>query len=284
MSTPPPSKKVGGSLDTAFKMVRWLSWYADHLNVYVPRKAKSASTLVALGATRVYLSPFGELGPLDTKIEDPRNPTTYVSALDCYQSMDHVRRFGVATINEALTRLSDFGRGQISLADLVGTASDFSVGAIAPMLRVIRALDFGAWGRSLEIGEKYARILLLNNHTQEEAETIATRLVYHYTHHLFPIDYKEACDIGLKAKVMSKETYDSAMEVIDECHRKAFVGFVSDREFHAPEVPQEAPAEEHGEGAGMLEADALAHNSLQPAADGQAEPASNTQRCCHGQR
>jgi len=59
---------TGGPLDSAFRTVLYLSRYAGKLNVYVPRKAKSASTLIAVGASRMFMSPFGELGPLDTQI------------------------------------------------------------------------------------------------------------------------------------------------------------------------------------------------------------------------
>ena len=105
--------------------------------------------------------------------------------------------FGVSAMSKALRQLSADTGGQVTLKDLLGTASDFATGAIGPMLTGVRALDFGAWGRSLKIGERYAQILLEDNHTRDEAGRIAERLVYSYTHHLFPIDYREACAIGL---------------------------------------------------------------------------------------
>lgn len=216
----------GGSLDSAFKIVRYLTCYADDLNVYVPRRAKSASTLLALGAARIYLSQFGELGPLDTQIFDPRNPVAYVSALDCYQSVDHVRQFGITAMNEARKQLSADIGVQAPLADLLGTASAFGTGAIEPMLRGVRALDFGAWGRSLKIGEMYARLLLLKHH-RKEADRIASRLVYDYTHHLFPIDYREARDIGLQVGLMGQETYQSGLKVLRLCGEKVFIGWIS---------------------------------------------------------
>ena len=219
----------GGSLDSAFKIVRYLTCYARELNVYVPRRAKSASTLLALGAARTYLSRFGELGPLDTQIFDPRNPVAYVSALDCYQSVDHVRKFGINTMSEALRQLSADAGVQVPLTDLLGTASAFATGAIEPIQRGIRALDFGAWGRSLKIGEKYAHILLQDHHPKD-APSIAARLVYDYTHHLFPIDYREARDIGLDVALMSKDLYRSGLKVLRVCGEKVFIGFISPAE------------------------------------------------------
>jgi len=240
----------GGSLDSAFKIVRYLTWYASELNVYVPRRAKSASTLLALGAHCIYLSPFGELGPLDAQIFDPRNPTKFVSALDCYQSVDYVRKFGVNTMSQALSRLSSEAGRSSAFGDVLRAASSFGVGAIQPMLDRIIALDFGAWGRSLEIGEKYARQILKENKSMlnaagypdpgigksrmdgalDRAAEVARRLVYEYPHHLYFMDYREIVDIGLKTEVMSEDAYEAAMRVVEVSEGKSFIDFVSNGE------------------------------------------------------
>ncbi|MFD8496371.1 hypothetical protein [Amycolatopsis sp. NPDC059657] len=236
----------GGMLDSAYRIVLYLSWYATDLHVYVPRRAKSASTLVALGADQVHLSPFGELGPLDTQIGDPRNPTTTVSALDCYQSVDYVRQFGFTTMSASLARLIRDAEGQIPLNDLLGTASEFAIGSITPMLQGIRALDFGGWGRSLKIGEQYAKLLLLaKNPDEDRAARISERLVYGYTHHPFPIDYREATRIGLEARKMDESIHDEAMAVVEQCRGRSFVGFISSAE---AEIEQrKTPPAEHAE-------------------------------------
>jgi hypothetical protein len=108
------------------------------------------------------------------------------------------------------------------------------------MLTGIRALDFGAWGRSLKIGERYAQILLKDNHTRDEAGRISERLVYSYTHHLFPIDYREARAIGLPAGLMSDRAYHAGLEVVEKCKNNGFIGFVSPRELESLERTQAA--------------------------------------------
>ncbi len=227
--------------------MQYLSRYARELNVWVPRRAKSASTLIALGANRIYLSQFGELGPLDTQIRDPRDPATYISALDCYQSVDYVRRFGYDTMSEVLKRLVGQAGGQITLPELLGTASQFALGAITPMLEGVKALDFGGWGRSLKIGEQYARILLQGHGLEpQQASEVAVQLVYGCTHHPFPIDYIEAVRIGLSAELMSGEAYASARKVVESCHGKSFVGFISAEDAKNEEAArqEEAAADE----------------------------------------
>ena len=210
---------TGGPLDTAYKTVLYLSKYTDNINVYVPRWAKSASTLIAVGANTIFMSPFSELGPLDTQIRDPRNPTDYVSALDCYQSVDYVRDFGFGTLSQALKQLASATQGRIPLVDLVHTAAEFAASSITPMITQVKALDLGAWGRSLKIGERYAQILLARVDPVDTArsEKIARRLVYGYTHHRFPIDITEAEDMNLKPQPMSAEQYKSAFEIVSTC-------------------------------------------------------------------
>jgi hypothetical protein len=218
----------GGSLDTAYRTVLWIRAYAKQLNVYVPRRAKSAATLIALGGDAIYLSPFSELGPLDTQIPDPRNPAKTVSALDCYQSVDYVRRFGFTTMSDVLHKLLADTEGRIALPELVETSSRFALGSITPLLQSVKALDFGGWGRTLRIGQKYAeKLLLLNGRDEVAARDIAERLVYGYTHHPFPIDFEEAHDVGLPVARMDEATYEKTGDVVDACDEKDFVGFVA---------------------------------------------------------
>lgn len=211
---------TGGPLDTAFRTALYLSRYAANLNIYVPRKAKSASTLIAVAGSSIVMSPFGELGPLDTQIRDPRNPTDYISALDCYQSVDYVREFGFATLSQALKQLAAVTQGKLLLTDSLDAAAQFAIGSITPMLSQTRSLDFGAWGRSLKMGQRYAQILISRAAELEQgkAETIAERLVYGYTHHFFPIDVIEAREIGLNPQEMAEDVYQSAIDMVTTCN------------------------------------------------------------------
>jgi Serine dehydrogenase proteinase len=221
---------IGGPLDSAFRTVLYLSRYAETINVYVPRRAKSASTLITVGANAIFMSPFAELGPLDTQIRDPRNPADYMSALDCYQSVDYVRDFGFSTLSQALKHLAAVTQGKVPLIDSLNTAEEFAIGSITPMLTQTKSLDFGAWGRSLKIAERYAQVLLARRPEMDQARAakIAFRLVYGYTHHLFPIDIVEAKDIGLNPKEMTAEQYASLVEIMNVCNDDLCVEFINE--------------------------------------------------------
>jgi hypothetical protein len=235
----------GGSLDAAYTTALYLAEYASDLRVHVPSHAKSASTLLAICADKVYLSAFAELGPLDTQIPDPRNPANTMSALDCYQSVDYVRDFGFNTITSLLPALVHATERRIPVADLLAPASTFAIGAIQPVLSTITALDFGGWGRSLRIGERYASNLLRSKAEDGDhvrADRIAHQLVYGYTHHSFPIDFHEAKLIGLDVEPMDGHMYEQAVEVLDACRHKSHVDFLSEDELaRAPDEPEPAP-------------------------------------------
>ncbi|BFV61240.1 hypothetical protein KCMC57_up63440 [Kitasatospora sp. CMC57] len=227
---------VGGSLDSAYTAALYLTAYSSMVRVYVPRRAKSASTLLALGSDELYLSPFGELGPLDTRLSDPRNPARNVSALDCYQSVDYVRDFGIRAMRRVMPALIDLAGHQDSATALMEESTRFALGAITPLLQDMNSLDLGAWGRSLRIGERYTRKLLEakpTNVDQQWIEEIARKLVFDYTHHYFPIDYREAERLGLPVAMMDEKTYFAAAKVVDICQGKNFVGFISKKEVAA---------------------------------------------------
>jgi hypothetical protein len=220
----------GGSLDSAFKTVLFLSRFAERIRVFVPRRAKSAGTLIAIGAHELKMSAFAELGPLDTQIVDPRNPTELVSALDCYQSVDYVRAFGLTTLRRTLVALAKEMQTGIPLSELLNTAEHLSTGSITSMLAQIKALDFGGWGRTLKIGELYAKSLLTRlGYTPAEAGRIAYQLVYGYTHHPFPIDLNEAARVGLRPQHMDEQEHAMAAKLLAYCAGDdLFVGFVDE--------------------------------------------------------
>lgn len=61
----------GGFADIAFNMSRWCRHYAKHFNVIIPYYAKSAATLLSLGADMLLMGPSSELGPIDPQIRIP---------------------------------------------------------------------------------------------------------------------------------------------------------------------------------------------------------------------
>lgn len=79
----------GGDLDSAYKILQILKSYAKRVTVVVPFYAKSAATLIALGADRLQMCRAGELGPVDPQVLDP-DSGMMVPALSIKNAMDFI--------------------------------------------------------------------------------------------------------------------------------------------------------------------------------------------------
>ena len=78
----------GGDAHSAYKIFLELRSRCSRLRVVVPDYAKSAATLLLLGADAVYMSASAELGPLDVQIEHPDREGKTVSGLDVADSLE----------------------------------------------------------------------------------------------------------------------------------------------------------------------------------------------------
>ncbi|PIE27438.1 MAG: hypothetical protein CSA58_04290 [Micrococcales bacterium] len=70
----------GGDGETAIRIVRALQARCSELTILLPDMAKSAATILCLGADRIIFGPGGDLGPVDprcatrtARLPQPRN-------------------------------------------------------------------------------------------------------------------------------------------------------------------------------------------------------------------
>lgn len=87
----------GGDMDAAEKLVSMISLAAGTANfrIIVPDFAKSAGTLMALGANTIVMSDSSELGPIDPQmVTEDRSGTVHLTAIQAY--LDAFDEFSVA--------------------------------------------------------------------------------------------------------------------------------------------------------------------------------------------
>ena len=77
----------GGDGETAVRMVRAAQARTTELTVIVPDQAKSAATILAMGAHRILTGPTSDLGPVDPQFQVGDN-RTLVSAKDIIAAVD----------------------------------------------------------------------------------------------------------------------------------------------------------------------------------------------------
>ncbi len=148
----------GGFLAPAYLISKRCKNNEDGFGVAVPRRAKSAATLIALGASEIHMGDISELGPIDPQI----------------------RGLPALAVSDSVSYLA-------GLAEKHPKASNMIASYLAKTLEV---QTLGHLKRLPDSAADYARRLL--EHHGERAATIADQLTTGYKDHGFVIDKEEA--------------------------------------------------------------------------------------------
>lgn len=137
----------------------------DRFLVAVPRRAKSAATLICCGADEIHMGSLSELGPIDPQFEG-------VPALALKYSIEH-------------------------LADLTKRYPDAAEMFSNYLAKALNIQELGYYERVAESAVQYAERLMKSRVRQGPVSgaEIAHRLVYSYKDHGFVIDSHEALEI-----------------------------------------------------------------------------------------
>lgn len=166
----------GGFLDSAYKIVRICKEYSNEFNVIIPLAAKSAATVISLGAKEIVMTVFSELGPIDPIIQHPYKPNVRVPA----RSIKDFFTFLEGTETDKIFVDPQFKSQMSSLLD--------------PYL-------IGSYQTALNSSKQIAEILLKENALKENPEKISDavkKLTEYYYSHSYVIDRNEARELGLK--------------------------------------------------------------------------------------
>ena len=104
----------------------------------VPGKAKSAATMVCLGASKIFMGPASELGPIDPQvlIYDNREHPNYISAFHVvrsyYELFEKARKEIKGRLEPYLQQLSNYNASVVShYQSLIDLSEDISVKALS---------------------------------------------------------------------------------------------------------------------------------------------------------
>ena len=184
----------GGYAKVAYALAKLVRSRCGSFIVVVPRIAKSAATLFALGSEKIVLGEDAELGPLDAQFFDPDVEEASVSALDTVQAVEQLEDSAVEVAIKMLRYLSARTRKKYNL--LIEHALHFSAQITQPLFNKIDAVRYSRQHRMLKEAQDYAERLLQPKFSEEEAKAIAKDLVRQYPTHDFLIDREEAAKIG----------------------------------------------------------------------------------------
>lgn len=92
----------GGDIDSAYKILHLFKAYAEKITVIVPFYAKSAASLIALGADELLVCKAGELGPIDPQVRDPQT-NLFVPAHSIKETMSFIDEVSDPIVKLSLT-------------------------------------------------------------------------------------------------------------------------------------------------------------------------------------
>ncbi len=185
----------GGYAKAAFQIARLLQRHCGGFSAVIPRRAKSAATLLSLGADALIMGDYAELGPLDAQLYDPDKTEGYCYVIDDVQALERLHAFAMLALNRTMIMMLA-GSGK-RVDALIPTATHFVAEITAPLFNNIDALRYSQMSRVLKEAQEYAERLLVDRYG-EHGPHIATSLVHDYPEHGFAIDVDEIGRLGIE--------------------------------------------------------------------------------------
>lgn len=185
----------GGQARAAYQIATMLQKQCGGFIAVIPRYAKSAATLLTLGAERIILGEHAELGPLDAQVFD-RERENVMSALDEVHALERLQAFALDATDQSMFLLLQ--RTGKTVSSLLPFVLSYVTNVMHPLLQKIDTVHYTQSSRILKVAEEYAiRLLTRTGKAQRAAEETARHLVEHYPEHGFVIDAIEAKELGL---------------------------------------------------------------------------------------
>jgi hypothetical protein len=216
----------GGQAKSAYEIANLLRRHCGGFLAIVPRIAKSAATLLALGADAIWLGEYGELGPLDVQIIDPDREER-ISGLDEIHSLERLNAFAMTALDRTMFLFAE--RTGMKAKTLLPHVTRFVADLTGPLFGHIDVVHYTQMSRALKVGEEYARRLLRKYHGPKEAGVIASQLVEKYPEHGFIIDCEEAKSLGLHVHEPDLNQLRIMDEIADQLDGFTAIGRVTER-------------------------------------------------------
>jgi hypothetical protein len=201
---------AGGDADATFLITKILHLHAEEVSFIVPLFAKSAGTIMCLGADELILSELSELGPLDVQIREQQEGQgpRFSSALNGFKALEQVQLHTIQTLDLAAKMILQ--RTAMRLGDAIHLAAEFAGQTSGTLYSQVDPKKIGEYARALGIGEKYGMIILTRfmKWPSDKAHSTIRRLVQEYPSHDFVIDYHELKELGLPAVLAEGELND----------------------------------------------------------------------------
>ena len=178
----------GGAVDTPYKVVMMIREFCEEFAVIVPFVAKSAASMLVLGADEVVMGPISELGPIDPLVKHPVYKDLLVPVQAVWHCLDYLQRS-------------------------ISNSPDPEVAAfmVTPLLNKLDPWLIGDYEKTIKASWQYAEALLsryMLKDDPEQVQNVTQALTEGYFSHGYPIGRREARELGLKVTEAHGELWD----------------------------------------------------------------------------
>lgn len=214
----------GGSANSAFKIARFLQRIYQDFTLFAPSNCYSAGTIIALGAHRLILGPFSELGPLDVQLLKLNELGARKSGLLTRSAFAALEDTSFELFESFMLKMMAKSGGLISFRVAAEISATLTSSLMSGVYSKIDPDTIGSDQRDLEVALYYG-IRLAENGGNASLSTIYN-LVHNYPAHDFIIDFEEASglfnnvefpseDLMLLSAIMASETNGVSGTIVD---------------------------------------------------------------------
>lgn len=206
----------GGVVDIPYKIVNLIREFCGYFSVIIPFVAKSAATMIAIGADEIVMGPTSELGPIDPLVKHPKYDELWVPV-------------------QSIRMCIDFMEEKIAQSDNPKVTTSL----LYPIADKLDPWIIGDYEKSIKASYQYAEALLEKNmfkDNKEKAKSVTRIMTEKYFSHGYCINRHEAKnELGLNVvqadgslweiiwalylaydDYMQSKDYSYIMEIIDD--------------------------------------------------------------------
>lgn len=237
----------GGSGDDAYRIIRTLRKNFEKVNIIVPFWAKSAATLLSLGASSIIMDEFGEFGALDVQLPKQRDDSPHIvegeSALIDELSLETIEQRSHQLFLEMFVSLYTNKYVPIHKNDIANDIMNYLSKFYEPLLKQINPYKIGDKKRKLDIGAQYAKRILIQYNEgikKEDREKFVDYLVNDCPDHGYIVDYdlikkflptfdiKQSKELNADFPGYEKKLRDvSFLLLLSDSEKEKYIDFVS---------------------------------------------------------
>ena len=180
----------GGSPDAGYKIARYLQDNYTEFRVLVSGMCKSAGTLIAVGATEIVFTPYGELGPIDIQKRKVDSLVENQSGLVTDDTIDSLMDKAIQRHISGFYEILKNTEAAVSFETAAHVSAELVTGMLGRVFEGIHPYEVGENARAMRIAMDYCERLA--KRTRNIKDAAIRTLAKSYPSHGFVIDYAEA--------------------------------------------------------------------------------------------